>query len=349
MENVTVLWNNTNGTEFERSIPLLWSGKRNVKLGFKNNINILFLNGYNQLGKGYIASLENIGYGVHDVAGIYERYAAKYNQLNRFGDYGKKCFLRWLVIRDFFNKSSFIHYDGDILFNDSPEHLGEALGKYTFVLQGCPAFVSVHDTIWLDKYENALGKFVNDLEGYSAMAWEQRKGWEESFKIKWAGSRYAEVISSDQDLISHLIHTDQLPQTAPDIVKAAVPGVMLIENPLYLFSHHEGMLPLKYTRVNSVDYFNGEKVGFWHIQSYFAHYLSQVYFRKCFLNVPLRVPNLLEPMQKIDKVISTSFRIASRLIRGKSNRIDLYRYFFEENDLSAVFNNAIFWKKVFTK
>ena len=119
MKSIIIVWSNKDEKAFEEHVPLLFVGQRNLKLGFSNNIDVLFLDGFNRYG--YKKDLINLGYALHDVEPIYKRLSDTYPVLNRFGDYEKKCFLRWLVINECFPGESIIHYDGDIVFNENPE------------------------------------------------------------------------------------------------------------------------------------------------------------------------------------------------------------------------------------
>ncbi len=218
MKNFIVAWCKTNSEDFESNVPLHFVGKRNLKLGFKNNINILFLGGYKLLGDQYKKSLIDLGFSLFDCSDIFSGFDKKYFQLDRFGDYEKKCFLRWLVIKKFFSGEKIVHYDGDIVFNQDPAVIEKLVKNKTFILQGCPAFTVISDLDWFKQYEEQLNLFVRDIEGYSKNAWEERKGWEVTFKTRWAGSRFREIIWSDQDFLSHLLHTGRIKQDSVESV-----------------------------------------------------------------------------------------------------------------------------------
>jgi len=102
MKNVIVAWCKNKEKDFEDFVPLLFVGKRNKRLGLSNDLNVLFLGGYDLLNERYKNELSKLGFTLHDVSDLYMHFSDKYYQLNRFGDYEKKCFLRWLVIKEFF-------------------------------------------------------------------------------------------------------------------------------------------------------------------------------------------------------------------------------------------------------
>jgi|AGTN01.1.fsa_nt_gi hypothetical protein len=339
MENVTVGWIKTDAAASESHVPTLWIGRRNVKLGSKNDLQVVLLDGYDRLGDAYREALIDTGYRVIDGSKAYRELSAKYPGLDRFGEYEKKCFLRWLVIKELYGRSPFIHYDGDVVFNETPENLERRFGKHTFLMQGCPCFSVIRDPAWMEIYEHSLDRFVADVEAYSEEAWAKREGYQRSALERWSGTRYRPVITSDQDLISHLIHTGQLPQDSPKEIMRNNRDVMMFESPLYFFFHYMDMMPMTYERRDGMDYFNGRKVAFWHMQFDFVNYLKFVYEFKYKWHVPLRIPNLLENRSVLDPFYR---HIGSRFTRKYSRKF-ICQYFFEQADFSRVYDKRTFW------
>ncbi len=199
--------------------------------------------------------------------------------------------------------------------------------------------MSINNADWFNEYYHNLLAFSKDIDKYSADAWNQRSGWEYSYEKKWAGSRNRKIISSDQDLISHLIHMDKLPQEDPNKIKSNC-NLILLENPLYLSSHLRDIFPLKYKRTNHIDYFNDKKIAFWHMQSNFMDYLA-FYMQRGLLNKMFRCSNPLE-QKSIDYFLIKLLKVAGL---KKLNRLDVYRYFFAKVDFSTLFRNSVFWQK----
>jgi len=342
MRYVICCWCGKNSDEFEKHVPLLLSGKRNLKLGFRNDIDILFLAGYDLLGEDYKQKLKSTGYELHDVSGICGGLERKYQVLDKFGEYEKKCFLRWAVISSYFPGESIIHYDGDIIFNEDPEVIGALLQGKTFVLQGCPALTSISDQAWFAQYQEQLDAFVNDIKGYSEKAWVERVGWEASELEKWAGQRFRQTISSDQDLLSHLIHTDRIVQDRPAEVLQAFDAYTLFENPMYLHAYENDLHDATYERRAGIDYINGRRVLIWHMQSSFNEYLGKFMFRRKYLGRGLK--RLSSDLGKKD-LVYYMHDFFVRYLRGKANsRLDVYRYFFEDHDLSEVLTDKTWWQ-----
>lgn len=343
MRNVICCWNDRNPALFESHVPLLFSGRRNLELGFSNDIDLLFLHGLDLLGERYKEQLEEVGYRLHDVSDLYAANAARYAPLDTFGRYEMKCFLRWPVIASYFHGDKIIHYDGDILFNENPAVIGRLLQGKTFVLQGCPAVTCISDLDWFSRYHEQLDLFVKNPEAYSASAWREREGWQVSDTQKWAGQRFREVISSDQDLISHLIHTDRIPQDRPSQLAGLLSPYAVFENPLYLHGcrFNNLPLPLSYERRFGIDYIGGKRVLTWHMQCDFNLYLSTFLFRKRFMPWERgRLANhLVEP--------TFPYRLGSLFSRlsGGCTRLDVYRYFFGRHDFGEVFSDRTWWDR----
>ena len=351
MKNIIVAWCRTNEKDFENFVPLRFVGKRNKKLGFSNDFNVLFLEGYDLLGQAYKNELKELGYILHDVSCLYSEVKKKYSQLDRFGDYEKKCFLRWLVIDKVFLGEEIIHYDGDIVFNENPEIIAKKIRGKTFVLQGCPAFTSIANQEWFEQYKKELDLFVKNVEKYSKAAWQERKGWEVTFKTRWAGSRFREIISSDQDFLSHLIHTGRIIQDSVEDVSLCLQDYIFFENPLFIHMYDDNF-SYKYYRKNDIDYFlckredaqdcfYHKRVLFWHMQSCFNFYLAKFILRKSFLKLPLGRLELHLQARGFEDYINKKY---NRFF-GHTARLNVYRYFFKKSDFSGIFKDKTWWKK----
>jgi hypothetical protein len=346
-------WCNTDEKKFESAVPLQFIGLRNQRLGYSNKIDILFLDGYSKLGDSYKNSLQELGFELHDCHKIYTKISKKFSSLNQFGDYEKKCFLRWLVIDEYFSGEPILHFDGDIVFNEDPVVLKEKLNDRTCVIQGCPAVACICSKQWFEIYRTELSLFAKSINVYSEGAWNLREGYEITRITKWSGDRDRKVISSDQDLISHLIHRDLIIQDRPDSILDVMHFYIIFENPLYIHSHNSEKLPLRYSRINDIDFLNDKKVAFYHMQNNFCVYLSRYINLRRILNAfKLRLPNPLESFvddfesqplyQIVDRVAHS--RYGKKLYRELS-RLEIYQYFFEDSSFKEVFNNEIWWKK----
>lgn len=340
MRNVICVWNNGKGG-FEKNIPLEFVARRNEKLGYTAEIDIVVLDGFDHFSPDYKNSLSLLNFKLVDCVKLYKEVEAKHINLARFGDYERKCFLRWIVLYELYHSEPLIHYDGDVVFNENPDLITSLLVGKTFVLQGCPAFTCIGDpNSWHEAYGAALDEFNANIDSYSNNAWRERDGWEKSEREKWAGQRFRKIISSDQDFLSHLIHIDQIKQDSPQAIMDIFSEYVMFENPLYITSYYPRYnTNLTYNRINGIDYLNGKKVLFWHMQTHFAKYLSKYLI----MTKLLHSTNHMVTCDANDKHDLTNW-IAERFDRliGYS-RLDVYRHFFDESDFLSVFSQAVWW------
>lgn len=347
MKNVIVAWTSGDEQSFENHVPLLFVGQRNQQLGFSANIHVLFLQGFNRLSAQYKDGLQSCGFVLHDVEHIYNEYRNRYAILQRFGDYETKCFLRWLIMQKFFADEPIIHYDGDIVFNEDPAIIEQKIEKLTFFLQGCPAFTVISDCSWFNQYQSALDAFVADIEGYSDRAWQQRAGWQITFNTRWSGSRFRPIISSDQDLLSHLVHAGTIKQDPVEHIQHALDEYIVFQNPLLFHMYHQH-IPYFYERENGIDYFSytradgpeqtyRKRVLLWHMQSCFTFYASKY---MCNINLLGRLP--YNPSGKLfqDKINKFVSRFTHHTLR-----LRVYDYFFNKHDFNGLMNGRVWWKK----
>jgi hypothetical protein len=352
MNSVIVAWVQDDARSFEAKVPLLFVGQRNQRLGFNARINVVFLEGFNRLDATYRSLLSDYGYILHDASTLYAHYAQKYEQLSRFGDYERKCFVRWPVIHNLFAGEPLIHYDGDIVFNEEPSIIAQKIAGKTFILQGCPAFASIADQSWFEQYTQALDAFAADINGYSSRAWKLRTGWEVSFATRWAGSRFRPIISSDQDLFSHLMHTNEIKQDSVDALMHDLDDYTVFQNPL-LFHMYNQHIPYVYTRENGIDFCSytradgahliyKKKILLWHMQSCFNFYASK----------RLLLQKYMPPLWWLQTKYNASGPLISDMINKKitrfmhhTDRLSVYRYFFQTHDFSCLLNGKAWWKK----
>lgn len=336
MTFVIVAWAPAGGDAFERGVPLLWSARWLRFLESSAEILVVFLQGLERLPPAYRAALGEVGYRLIDASGITTEVADRHPALGRFGDFERLCFLRWPVLRALLPGERLMHFDADVVFNQPVEVLERDLGAFTFVLQGCPAF-AVIDTDWLDVFCGEFGRFALDVEGYSRAANRDAENSAEAPIERWAAERDRELLSSDQDLMSHLIRSGRLPQSDPAAITAASSS-LLVENPLYPHVYLASQLPLVYERRGGVDHLSGTPLALWHMQSNFCDYLAMYLSRP-----PFRRGRRLD-----NPLIRRGFdylaaRLHARLEPRRHERIALYRAFFERGDFSGVYDPDVFW------
>lgn len=339
MRQIIAAWSRWGDSAFERQVPLRFLGERNRRLGSKREFDVVFLEGLNLLSSGYREKLSALGYLLHDAESSYQRLKGKYAILARFGDYERKCFLRWLAIRDFCGKSPFAHYDADVVFNATPDEIESDFIGLTFMLQGCPAYTRVNDPSWLDIYAVELDRFVADIEAYSADAWRERPTFASSFRERNGALWNRRILSSDQDLLQFLTLSGRLPQADAATVNGCC-STALFQNPLLVGSDVHLPLPLVYERRDGIDYIDGRKVAFWHMQSDFCDYLGYATFCSQFGD-RRRVPWVKDGWP----LSYAAYRVLRRFHSPYSRGHLLQRFFCDQQDLGFLFNDKKFWQE----
>lgn len=341
MRPVIVLWVAAGGAaEFEAAVPLTMMGRRNRQLGFSTAIDIVFAEGFAHLSEAYKAGLRDDGFVLHDAERIFRPHAERFAALDHCGVFLKNCYLRWLVIAELFRGEALLHFDGDVVFNECPTVLGRLFAGRTILLQGCPALTAISDPSWFRNYEAELVAYTRDSDAYSARAWQERAGWEQTFRTKWAGHWVGPKVASDQDLLSHLVHTDRLPQSDPVAFAQSAPEYVFFENPL-----HIGDLvperPLVYRREAGIDHFGGRRIALWHMQTDWCRYLAKHMLREKI--GPLAGTGRLTFGQRDRETF-----VGGVLRKLTKNRLfprpEVYRRFFEDGDFGDVFTVRRWWQ-----
>ena len=343
---------NQDGDSFEEQVPLLFLGNHLRRQGSNQTFNIIFLEGYDQLSNSFISKLKAVGFNLINFSSECRRLMKAFQKLDRFGKTGMLWFLRWPALLHYVKaeniQKQIFHIDGDIIFNARPEEIANDVTGLTFVLQGCPAFVTITNYNWFECYCEELAKFHRDIEGYSALAWQERVGWEESYRERWAGSRDRRIISHDQDLLSHLIHTGRIIQDSPlEFVKRL--SLFYMENPLYFDSNAKIQLSkdagLEFSSDGNTCYVDNKKIAFWHFQSDFSRYVNAAIVLRN-IHYPFRFPNHL------NGGISRKLSLGARRVYPMT-RSEIYGSLKELNSdksdsslsFADIFNCRAYWEK----
>jgi len=288
-----------NVESFEHHVPLLFLGNYLKRKAWNQVFHVVFLDGFDRLSGNFVAKLRAVGFEVISLSSECRRLMRVFRNLERFGIYEMLCFLRWPMLLYYLGagkiREQVFHFDGDVIFNASPQEITEDVAGLTFVLQGCPAFVSISNYDWLKSYCDELSKFNNDIEGYSSTAWSDRSGWEKSYIDRWAGMWDRRILGSDQDLINYLVHTGKILQDNPQTFVKDL-ELYYSENPLYFNSHASIQVSrnhgLSFSSDGTTCYVEGKKIAFWHFQSAFASYVNAAIVLHN-MHYPFRYPNHL--------------------------------------------------------
>jgi hypothetical protein len=279
-------WNNTrdgNKTASElsmrKSVPFEFLGESALKYGSKSPITIVMLEGYQYLSAGYIKELENLNFRVINYEEKFKKIVALFPNINKkYNIFERNCFLRWLVFKDLAEEdgiSHFLHIDSDLVLYTPLEEIAEDTKNKTFMLQGCPAFLSVSERGWFDIYESELKKFEKNISEYSKTAASEKEATKEKSDEICNVSSWRNPIGSDQDLLEYLIASRKIPQnTSEEIFNS---NLFLIQNPLLIqyWAEKQGInREQKIIEKDGNIYYGSKKIAFTHYQGTFCFYAN---------------------------------------------------------------------------
>jgi hypothetical protein len=220
----TTLWCNTSEEAFKRSVPLDALGKSLLKSRSTYEFNLVFLEGLELLSKNYLDRLKGYGFKVIDYGKQFGGIIKRFADINNFyGTYERNCYLRWIALHQLIKSETnpptqFWHLDSDIILHTSLDELALDTKGKTFMLQGCPVFVSISDMNWFNIYESELEKFNADIVGYSTSA-ENVKVFNGVNDLELCNdSQYSNPFVHDQDLIEFLVASRKIIQDQSKVV-----------------------------------------------------------------------------------------------------------------------------------
>jgi len=133
------------------------------------------------------------------------------------------------------------------------------------------SFCDDYNYDWFECYCEELAKFHRDIEGYSALAWQERVGWEDPIE-RDGRQPDRRIISHDQDLLSIDPYWENHSDSPLEFVKRL--SYILYRNPLYFDSHAKIQLSkdagLEFLSDGKTCYVDNKKIAFWHFQSDFS-------------------------------------------------------------------------------
>jgi hypothetical protein len=273
----TAAWCSTNEDNFRRSMPFELLGESIRKYGSSIPFNIVLLEGIELLSRHYLSALEKYGFVVVDYCDEYRRIVDRFKSIDSFySTYERNCFLRWIAfkqIRNAHGDLQFWHLDSDVILHTSLGSLAAETKGKTFMLQGCPVFVSVSDSVWFDSYERELEELNTNIIAYSKVA-DARRNFCRSNDLFLANeSSYRYPIGSDQDLLEYLVSSKKIIQAPAAVIYNS--KYYYIQNPLSLKKWHLEQASATSMFEEGNEYaimIDSKKVPFIHYQNTFSAY-----------------------------------------------------------------------------
>ncbi len=199
----------------ESIVPLKLHGQWIRSRGWNNPIRVVFMTGFDTLSEGYKQDLVNMGYELTDMGSLTRMIVEKYPKSKSMPPYFRYTFLRWLLLLEMLEGELVtlpaVTIGGDVIFTSDPEAIYEEIKDKTFVLQGCPDFVSIANRAWLEIYRNEFLQYLsspNDYHNYKHFDPAEARDDRSYCNV----SCYKLPLRHDQDLIEFLVHFSILPQ-----------------------------------------------------------------------------------------------------------------------------------------
>lgn len=319
----TTLWCNSSEENFKKSVPLHFLGNslRHHKSG--HSFNLVFLEGIDLLSGSYIESLKTFGFNIIDYSQRYPGLIDRFSSINKFyGVYERNCYLRWLALKDvLFNgddsAKQFWHLDSDVIMHSSLDDLANDTKGKTFMLQGCPVFLSVSDMSWFTSYESELQIFNADIKGYCEKAALDKKFNKNNDFELCNESLFGNPFTHDQDLIEYLISSKKIVQNNASTVFTS--QFYYIQNALSLNHWHGAQCNSNSNflyKENHTISIEGKAVPFIHYQNTFTGYASNYLFLEK-LRLPSFVKEAVLKFEIDNENFKTSiwFRLISKFLK----------------------------------
>lgn len=308
---------------------------------------------------------------IHEAQAEYEALVARFPRLlGRFGGpYGHIGFgfLRWMLIDRLFPDGPVLCYDGDMLHNVPLADLGRAFaGRTTTATSTC--FAAVSDRGWFRAWAAAVEALEADPGRFDRL-----------LQPVLAGTGCSAQLSAEEFVAKALIEDGTLRQDPlpVDFPYWIIPSPQLLPR-LYTYVRTRGTAaaletPIRYERVAGIDRLNGRPVAFWHMQKPFLNQLGSLAAldgmeaarhpgRIPVLSFYGRVPydalvRAVDPYhdERPTPLPGPELRSLSRdmlaaerrhwegrtpLVENPFSPAAVYRRYFEEGDLSRLFNEA---------
>lgn len=268
MRFIVNVWNHGMGdAQFERTIPLLFNGRRLAKLGIPNKINVLFLKGLEHLSASYKDELRDLDYQLHDVAQLSnEESAALPLFVDKYANWGgirHHGLTRFLVIPRYFGQEDVITFDGDMVLNASFTDMEHAFQNSLYFLDGSSCFGSIPASSgFFETFRDSLVEFQKSPEAFARDVFSMTV--EDYFDPHISQG-------TDQAFILKLMESGRI---TLDNGQKRLTDAGLIGFANWLFLDRK-KAPYAYERRDNIDYLNGMKVLISHMSHDTCAYFGQ--------------------------------------------------------------------------
>lgn len=260
----------------ESVVPLKLHGQWMRDRGWSNPVEVVFMTGFDTLSEGYKQDLIDLGYRLTDMSVVTKAIEDEYPAVKSMQPYFRYTFLRWVLLLEMVKRGLVnlpaITLGGDVFFTTDPIPLYEEVKSKTFVLQGCPDFVSISNVDWLEIYQSELLKYLSSPYDYHEL--KQFELADKRDDRQFCNlSCYEFPLRHDQDLIEYLIQYSVLPQ---ETTYSALfdSKYFFIQNPLFPKQwaiEQIGDAPFHLNELNGQFFVANKLLAIIHLQNNFAN------------------------------------------------------------------------------
>ncbi|HEY9047940.1 MAG TPA: hypothetical protein VIN08_18660 [Ohtaekwangia sp.] len=331
----TAVWCNTNEEDFKRNIPFELLAESIHR--YKSNVEfrVVFLEGIEKVSQEYLATLQRAGFTIIDYCRQFQTIIEQYPEINaNYSRYERNCLLRWIAFKDIHEKEfaqhpQFWHLDSDVILHTSLDEICRDTAGKTFMLQGCPVFVSISDFNWFRTYERELKALDKNIIGYSNIAFAKKEACKAVDLSLANESLFRNPIGSDQDLLEYLVSSGTLYQDKREVVFNS--QYYWIQNPLAINTWHHIQVS-EHERFKSSDNLQvniaNKKLAFIHYQSTFSNYVNiSMFLQNTFIPKSLLKSIIRYQISETDFKTTFTFRLVGKALnvfRG-ANRMAVIR------------------------
>ena len=153
--------------QYATSTPLMEIAEHAQLHGFNDEpVDVLCLHGFEFIPPADLAALRGRNFILQDVSSLYRSIAVRYPNLRkRYSNHFFECFLRWIVIKEFYQGAPVLAWDADIFFNDKLSRIHAEFAGSTFT-SSSTCFVALSDPGWLAVYEEQLNLFEQNPQAF---------------------------------------------------------------------------------------------------------------------------------------------------------------------------------------
>ncbi len=153
--------------QYRNSTPINEIAEHAALLGFNDEeVDVLCLHGYEFIPEQDLAALKARRFVVRDASALYRSIATRYPNLRRLHpNHFFECFLRWIVLKEYYSGVPILAWDADIFLNEKLSKIHASFAGSTFT-SSSTCFAALHDPNWLISYEKALVAYERDPQAY---------------------------------------------------------------------------------------------------------------------------------------------------------------------------------------